>query len=296
MPAHHGHPRPAMCMDDADDQSDCLLNGLTFYPRSSIVPDPPDNISSPQPVEPPTASSMMKGPRIVVLVTGPAGSGKSTLINSIVGSDIMPVGKGLSLCTRDVKESDVVNISGHQVIFVDTPGFDNNTMSDKDVLKKIYGYLDGKLAEGAIAGGLIYLHDITIDVSPKNTALAPMKKVFEPRDEVYSKLLLVAGKWEALPDYEMTKAEDKWNQLRTVQWAGLMDSGARVLAIRDLREARESFKGLIGTFAKECEIQPKVQQLKSQGGSQSSTRRRDSGVLARIHNLLSKMFSSSTDL
>ncbi|KAG2008132.1 TKL/TKL-ccin protein kinase [Coprinopsis cinerea AmutBmut pab1-1] len=288
------HVRRCAWTMQTQDQSDCLLNGLTFYPRSSIVPDPPDNISSPQPVEPPTASSMMKGPRIVVLVTGPAGSGKSTLINSIVGSDIMPVGDGLELCTRDVKESDVVDISGHQVIFVDTPGFDNNTMADKDVLKKIYGYLDGKLAEGAIAGGLIYLHDITLDVSPKNTALAPMKKVFEPGDEVYSKLMLAVGKWDVLPDQYKTEAERRWDLLQTVQWAELARSGATMLAIKDRSQARKAIEGKIDIFACDCdaELQPKIRQLKSQErGSWSTSRRRDK-VMLRLHSMLSKMLSS----
>jgi hypothetical protein len=95
---------------------------------------------------------------------GPTGSGKSTVritprrgfffwteckayypwfaqfINLVSGSNL-DVGNGLASCTNAVKPGNPFNLDGRRVILVDTPGFDDTTRSDIDVLNTIALFL-----------------------------------------------------------------------------------------------------------------------------------------------------------
>lgn len=48
---------------------------------------------------------------------------------------------GLESCTNEVQTSMAIDISGKSVVLVDTPGFDDTTLTDTDVLKIIAAYL-----------------------------------------------------------------------------------------------------------------------------------------------------------
>jgi hypothetical protein len=90
---------------------------------------------------------------------GPTGSGKTTVstrssislelmlttksnqfINLASGSGLR-VGNGLESCTSDVQTSQAFLVDGRYVRLVDTPGFDDTTKSDTDVLKLIAAFL-----------------------------------------------------------------------------------------------------------------------------------------------------------
>lgn len=71
---------------------------------------------------------------IKILVTGKTGTGKSSLVNAILGSDIAPVGKGLDPETSKVSSFENV-IEGTTVIIWDSPGL-------QDGLKKEVSYLN----------------------------------------------------------------------------------------------------------------------------------------------------------
>jgi hypothetical protein len=99
---------------------------------------------------------------------GPTGSGKSTVrflavfwvvveshelimrpsdlgtvtqfINLVSGSDL-EIGYGLRSCTDAVNPAGAFNLDGRRVVLIDTPGFDDTTRSDTDVLKMIAAYL-----------------------------------------------------------------------------------------------------------------------------------------------------------
>ena len=73
-------------------------------------------------------------------VLGPTGAGKSTFINLISGSDLR-VGQDLESCTEEVDVTLPFEIDGRRVRLVDTPGFDDTTKSDADVLRLVSHYL-----------------------------------------------------------------------------------------------------------------------------------------------------------
>ena len=48
---------------------------------------------------------------------------------------------GLEPCTADVQLADDFNLDGRVVTFIDTPGFNDTTKSDTDILKMITSFL-----------------------------------------------------------------------------------------------------------------------------------------------------------
>ena len=89
---------------------------------------------------------------------GATGSGKSTVsnirlekmtrnsrsclqfINHASGSNLK-VGKALNSCTAEVALADVFTLDERRVILIDTPGFDDTSRSDTDILRMIAAYL-----------------------------------------------------------------------------------------------------------------------------------------------------------
>ena len=56
------------------------------------------------------------------------------------GSDLA-VGEGLKSCTSKVETANTFELFGKLITLVDTPGFDDTTVSDTDILKMIAVYL-----------------------------------------------------------------------------------------------------------------------------------------------------------
>ena len=61
-------------------------------------------------------------------------------INRASGSNLR-VGTGLESCTAEVKLANEFTLDGRAVTLVDTPGFDDTSRSDVDVLKMIAAFL-----------------------------------------------------------------------------------------------------------------------------------------------------------
>ncbi|PSR75185.1 hypothetical protein PHLCEN_2v9275 [Hermanssonia centrifuga] len=108
---------------------------------------------------------------------GATGSGKTTVsrvgfpnrlisltlvkfINKISGSDLL-TSHGLASCTNEVTLSKDFTLARRTVILIDTPGFDDSTISDTDVLKMIGLYLSTTYEKGYKLAGIIYMHRIT---------------------------------------------------------------------------------------------------------------------------------------
>ena len=67
-------------------------------------------------------------------------SRNTKFINTISGSDLA-VGQGLKSCTSKVETGNTFELFGKLITLVDTPGFDDTTISDTDILKMIAVYL-----------------------------------------------------------------------------------------------------------------------------------------------------------
>ncbi|KAF9004032.1 P-loop containing nucleoside triphosphate hydrolase protein [Cyathus striatus] len=91
---------------------------------------------------------------------GATGSGKTTFINLVSGSTLR-VGRGLKSCTSSVQVANPFELDGRNITLIDTPGFDDTTKSDTDILRMIAAFLATTYQEGMKLAGVIYFHRIS---------------------------------------------------------------------------------------------------------------------------------------
>ncbi|KAF4571526.1 hypothetical protein EYR36_008866 [Pleurotus pulmonarius] len=83
-----------------------------------------------------------------------------TFINTASGDDLR-VGLGLRSCTSEVQLSKPFHVDDHLVTLIDTPGFDDTTKSDADILAMIAAFLASTYRQGTTLSGVIYIHRIS---------------------------------------------------------------------------------------------------------------------------------------
>ncbi|KAH6886982.1 P-loop containing nucleoside triphosphate hydrolase protein [Thelonectria olida] len=93
-------------------------------------------------------------------VMGPTGSGKSTFINNVLGQERFKVGVGMASETSMV-EDELIEIDGQLIRLVDTPGFDDTTLTDTQVLEMIVTWMGVQYKQKRKFAGILYLRDIT---------------------------------------------------------------------------------------------------------------------------------------
>ena len=62
--------------------------------------------------------------------------------NRAIDNDAFLVGTGLRSCTSEIQVSPEFAVDGQPVSLIDTPGFNDTTMDDIDVLKEISAFLE----------------------------------------------------------------------------------------------------------------------------------------------------------
>ncbi|KAH8103310.1 P-loop containing nucleoside triphosphate hydrolase protein [Cristinia sonorae] len=97
---------------------------------------------------------------LTVAVMGATGTGKSTFVNLASGSNFQ-VGEGLKSCTPVVQISEPFVLSGRRMRLIDTPGFDDTTKSDSEVLRMIADFLADSYRQNKKLSGIIYMHRIS---------------------------------------------------------------------------------------------------------------------------------------
>jgi len=96
----------------------------------------------------------------IIAVMGGTGCGKSTFINLISGSNL-EIGSGLRSCTSTVQPSGSFDLGGRRILLIDTPGFDDTTRSDTDILKTIAALLETLYERNYKLTGVLYFHRIS---------------------------------------------------------------------------------------------------------------------------------------
>jgi len=97
--------------------------------------------------------------RKIVVILGPTGAGKSSLIKKLSGDQSIVVGNSLNSETSAIK---CYNLSygGHEFALVDTPGFDDSHRSNLEVVEQILEWLAVQHRGNAEFVGVIYVHNI----------------------------------------------------------------------------------------------------------------------------------------
>ncbi|KAJ3511648.1 hypothetical protein NLJ89_g3975 [Agrocybe chaxingu] len=97
---------------------------------------------------------------VAIVVMGATGSGKTTFINLASGSNLR-VGGGLKSTTSMIQVAEPFILDGRKVTLIDTPGFDDTTKSDTDILRMIGLFLATTYRGGKKLAGVIYVHRIS---------------------------------------------------------------------------------------------------------------------------------------
>jgi len=170
---------------------------------------------------------------IVIPVMGPTGAGKSTFINTLLGTGVsrMEVGHKLISCTIhldyaiiDPKSIGLSRTKG-RVIIVDTPGFDDTYEEDVEILRRIAVWLASSYQDRMKLGGVVYLHDISRDRF-SGTARRNLEMFHRLcGDDALRNVVLGTTKWSRVSDDEGMGRED---ELQAIHWKTMIDGGSTV--------------------------------------------------------------------
>ncbi|KAJ8502986.1 hypothetical protein ONZ45_g11262 [Pleurotus djamor] len=98
----------------------------------------------------------------IIILMGATGSGKTTFINTAVGRDIGEVSHSLRPCTRRPQAFRYQH-EGRYVVFIDTPGLDESSVREAEVMTTLSSWLDDLHLRQISPSGLLYLHNMSMN-------------------------------------------------------------------------------------------------------------------------------------
>ncbi|KAH7905079.1 P-loop containing nucleoside triphosphate hydrolase protein, partial [Hygrophoropsis aurantiaca] len=163
---------------------------------------------------------------IIIAIMGPTGTGKSTFINIATESKCATVGHDLDSCTQDIVAFTFPhpNDSNRNIVFVDTPGFDDSNRSDYDILREISRWLETTYRRGITLTGILFFHRIS-ESRMRGTPLKNLK-VFEELcgNNALRNVILTTTMWNEIDNETGIRHEE---QLKTLFWEPMMKYGCR---------------------------------------------------------------------
>ncbi|KAG2074216.1 hypothetical protein BDR04DRAFT_1115750 [Suillus decipiens] len=199
-----------------------------------------------QPLEPEPKLPEPEEPKtIYVAVMGATGSGKTTFINIATGSNLR-VGMGLESCTNEVQMSQPFMLDGKRVVLIDTPGFDDTTKSDTDVLKMIAAYLQTMHKQEKLLSGVIYMHRIS-DIRVGSTSRRDFTMFQELcGKEAYKNVLMVTNMWGEANQEDALAREQELRE-KDIFFKPILEDGAVLLRhMNDQESAHKIIQKLTG--------------------------------------------------
>ncbi|KAN0070787.1 P-loop containing nucleoside triphosphate hydrolase protein [Elaphomyces granulatus] len=170
---------------------------------------------------------------IIIAVMGVTGAGKSTFISLLSDQENeIEIGHGLQSCTTKVGVY-YFKYRGVRIFLIDTPGFDDTTRSDSEVLKDIAFWLAAAYTKEAQLAGIIYLHRIS-DPKMQGSALRNLRmfKQLCGTNNLNS-VILATTHWRNADDISIPESV---GQARTKElmetrdfWGGMIERGSKVV-------------------------------------------------------------------
>ncbi|KAJ3509701.1 hypothetical protein NMY22_g16207 [Coprinellus aureogranulatus] len=162
-----------------------------------------------------------------IAVMGATGSGKTTFINLVSGSHLR-TSQSLKSCTEAVSATEPFVVDGRKVVLVDTPGFDDTTKTDSEILKLIADFLATSYQSGHKLTGLLFIHRIS-DFRMGGISLKNFKTFRKLRGEsTLRNVIIVTNMWgEVAPQL----GEQREQELATQDdfFKPALDKGAKML-------------------------------------------------------------------
>ncbi|PFH47959.1 hypothetical protein AMATHDRAFT_150885, partial [Amanita thiersii Skay4041] len=200
-------------------------------------------------------------------VMGATGSGKTTFINLTSGSN-MRIGRGLQSCTNIVQVSTPFVLDGRLVTLIDTPGFDDTTKSDTEILRMIALYLQTTYENGKKLAGVLYFHRIS-DVRVGGISRRNFKMFRELcGDTTLKNVAIITNMWGEV-DEDLGAAREEELVSKDIFFKPAIEKGARVFRhANTLKSAQRILRTVIANTPLALRIQ---RELVDQGKDISQT-------------------------
>ncbi|EPE24867.1 P-loop containing nucleoside triphosphate hydrolase [Glarea lozoyensis ATCC 20868] len=162
----------------------------------------------------------------ILAVMGITGAGKSSFIKLVTGDGSVKIGHSQLSETKKISSYNVY-IRGKTFTLVDTPGFDDDNLSDSDVLKLLVDWLASTYKSGQKLNGILYLHRIT-DARMQGSSLRNLR-VFKELicDGFHKNVTLGTTCWSLVPHSTAVPRETEL-KTSTSFWKSLIANGARL--------------------------------------------------------------------
>ncbi|EMD33869.1 hypothetical protein CERSUDRAFT_97805 [Gelatoporia subvermispora B] len=162
-----------------------------------------------------------------IMVMGSTGAGKTSFINLASGSELR-TSSGLESCTEQIQLASPFTLDGHSVTLVDTPGFDDTTKSDSEILTIITDYVLSEYDKGNRFTGVIYLHRIT-DNRLGGAALRNFRFFCQLcGNDALPNSALVTNMWNSI-SLEIAEARESELKQKDIFFKPALDAGAKLL-------------------------------------------------------------------
>ncbi|TDL17136.1 hypothetical protein BD410DRAFT_730453 [Rickenella mellea] len=182
---------------------------------------------------------------------GPTGTGKSSFINSATGNSVK-VGHDLESCTTEIGiiKCQFPERCGLDVVFVDTPGFDDTNKSDLEILEMVANWLKVTYERKIVLAGILYLHRI----SDNRMAGTPLKnlRMFEKLcgHDALKNIVLVTTMWDEIEDDgEEDVGSQREAELVEKFWKPMISQGSKHVRYHN---TTDSAWNIIDDFLKEA--------------------------------------------
>ncbi|KAJ8517858.1 hypothetical protein ONZ45_g5025 [Pleurotus djamor] len=164
---------------------------------------------------------------IIIAIMGPTGSGKSSFVNAATGNGNQTgVGHDLESFTSEIQllKFQYFERSTQDIVFVDTPGFDDTHRSDVDVLNAIAAWLSNTYKRHVKLAGILYFHRI----SDNRMAGTPLKNLhmFEKLcgKNALQNIVLTTTMWD---EVDLDVGIQRERELERNYWKTMLSHGSR---------------------------------------------------------------------
>ncbi|KAG6915881.1 hypothetical protein DXG01_009418 [Tephrocybe rancida] len=166
-----------------------------------------------------------RGGDLIILVMGSTGVGKSTFINTLLGSQVALVGHELQSETAHVHAYPLSADGARRIFIVDTPGFDDSSTDDREILRRIAIWMAKSYRDDMRVAGIIYLHEISMTrmtgATRKN--LDMFEKLCGP--DAAASIIFATTKWK---EVKQDIGEKRERVLREEHWRDMVANGSKI--------------------------------------------------------------------